>query len=93
MSTMSNESIIAIVTLVATCPPSLVLIWHLLGRKHLNLQREVQGSFQTAFFHDMFVAHIALDVERTSRSTINLRIVKHVQDTVIRPSLAHLAPR
>jgi hypothetical protein len=90
---MSNESIIAIVTLVATSPPSLVLIWHLLRRKHLNLQREVQGLFQTTSFYDIFITEIALDVERTSRSTINLRIAKHVQDTIIRPGLARLAPR
>ncbi|KAG9192759.1 hypothetical protein G6011_11493 [Alternaria panax] len=59
---ISNESIIAIVTLVATCPPSVVLIWHLLRHKHSNVQREAQ------------------DGERNSRSTINLRIVKPVEE-------------
>jgi len=43
MSTISNESIIAIVSLVATCPPSLVLIWHLLRRKS-RVQRDFSGS-------------------------------------------------
>jgi len=43
MSTISNESIIAIVSLVATCPPSLVLVWHLLRRKG-RVQRDFNGS-------------------------------------------------
>jgi len=42
MSTISNESIIAVVSLIATCPPSLVLIWHLLRRKG-RVQRDFNG--------------------------------------------------
>ncbi|OAG24848.1 hypothetical protein CC77DRAFT_1058033 [Alternaria alternata] len=71
MSRLSDESIIAIVTLVVTCPPSFVLLWHLLRRKRLNAQREVQ------------------DIELNSRSAINLRIVKHIKDTLIQPVLTH----
>jgi hypothetical protein len=56
MSRLSDESIIAIFTLVVTCPPSFVLLWHLLRRKRLNAQREVQGLFEaclsmTHIFH------------------------------------------
>jgi hypothetical protein len=45
MSRLSDESIIAMVTLVVTCPPSFVLLWHLVRRKRLNAQREIQGLF------------------------------------------------
>ena len=51
---ISNESIIAIITLVATCPPSAVLIWHLLRRKHMDIQREVQGI---VFIYTLVVGH------------------------------------
>lgn len=93
MSPLSNESIIAIVTLVATCPPSILLIGHVLRRKYLEVQPEVQGTSEQIRQRSRPHSDLILDVERTSRSRINLEVIKHVKDTILQPVTAYLTTR
>jgi len=45
MSFLSNGEIIAIVTLVATCPPSVALLIHVIRRTCLNTQTDQVGMY------------------------------------------------
>jgi len=89
MSTISNESIIAIVSLVATCPPSLVLIWHLL-RRNARVQRDLIGLLMCQ--RSLSIADSFLDDE-FFHPAIDRKIIKHVDDTLLKPTPTYLSRR
>jgi len=89
MSTISNESIIAIVSMVATCPPSVVLIWHLLRRKS-RVQRDYNGLL--LYQQSLRLADIFLD-DKLFLSAIDRKIIKHVDDTLTKPTPTYLSRR
>ena len=89
MSTISNESIIAIVSLVVTCPPSVVLIWHLLRRK-TRVQRDFNGLLM--YQRSLHLADIFLDDE-LFLSTMDRKIIKHVDNTLLRPTPTYIFRR
>jgi len=82
MSTISNESIIAIVSLVATCPPSVVLIWHLLQRKDRVL-RNFNGLLM--YQRSLHLADIFVDDE-LFLSAMDRKIIEHIYDTLLKPT-------
>ncbi|KAH7401684.1 hypothetical protein BKA66DRAFT_451211 [Pyrenochaeta sp. MPI-SDFR-AT-0127] len=74
MSPWSNEAIIAVVTLLATCPPTVIMLWHIIERG-----RRDQGTKQ----QDVEL-RMGLDQKQRSLTHVNSYIV---EPAAIYPSL------
>jgi len=96
MSFLSNGEIIAIITLIATCPPSVVLLCHLIRRGGLSNQTVQTGTYISAVASYHGSDCITQDVELASRSAqpvISSLVESQVDLLVPRPGLAHVPAR
>jgi len=94
MFKFSNEAIIALVTLVTGCPPSILLIWHLIRRRRCvdSDQNERSRSYRILSWRGQNVNILTVDQLDLVRLPTHI-FIEHVNLLVSQPGLAYLPDR
>jgi hypothetical protein len=92
MPTLSNEAIIAIVTLTTTFLPSSGIIWHLVMTRRRNQLIQDQSMCMNAkcILGSTYLQRI--DIELGLLPTLHERVTDQVDKDMIRPESVHLEP-